>query len=149
MTNDPNPPGMPEPENPSPVGDAMADAKAAFNKAGFSTPSGMVALSGLILLGVEILFGVIFDEYGNGPALLGAAIAAVALYYASGTPDRTTSTTSLLRLLGWVIAGLVAFSLIYDLRNASDAYDEILDILGSLFTYAAGVLAFLGARAIK
>ncbi len=149
MTNDPNPPGMPEPESPSPVGDAMADAKAAFNKAGFSTPSGMVALAGLILLGVEILFGVIFDEYGNGPALLGAAIAAVALYYASGTPDRTTSTTSLLRLLGWVIAGLVAFSLIYDLRNASDAYDEILDILGSLFTYAAGVLAFLGARAIK
>lgn len=149
MTNDPNPPGMPEPDNASPVGDAMADAKAAFNKAGFATPSGMVALAGLILLGVELLFGVIFDEYGNNYTLLAAAIAAVVVFYGKGAYDRIAPAADLLKLIGMVIAGVVLIVLIYDLRYASSSYDEFVDILGSLFTYAAGVLAFLGARAIK
>ena len=145
MTNDPNPPGMTEPEDASPMGDAMADAKAAFNKAGLSTPVGMIALAGLIILGVEVLFGLIFNEYGHSYALLGAAIAAVALFYGRDAAQ----TGGLLRLVGWVIAGIVAFKLIYDLRSASAVYDEIIDILGALLTFGAGVLAFLGARAIK
>lgn len=149
MTNDPNPPGMTEPEDASPMGDAMADAKAAFNKSGFATPAGMVALAGLIILGVDILFGVILDEYSNSYALLAVAIAAVVVFYGKNAYDGIGSTAGMLKLLGMVLAGLVAFVLIYDLRYASSAYDEFVDILGSLFTYGAGVLAFLGARAIK
>lgn len=149
MTNDPNSPMSSESGEPSPVADAMADAKAAFNKAGFATPTGMVALAGLIILGVEILFGIIFDEFGNNYALLALAIAAVVVFYGKGAYDRIAPAADLLKLIGMVIAGVVAFVLLWDLRFASSAYDEILDILGSLITYGAGVLAFLGARAIK
>lgn len=149
MTHDPNPPGTPESEGASPMGDAMADAKAAFNKAGFSTPAGMVALAGLIILGVEVLFGVVFDEYSNTYALLALAIAAVVVFYGKGAYDRIAPSAVLLKLIGMVMAGVILFILIWNLRYASSAYDEFVDILGSLFVYAAGVLAFLGARAIK
>lgn len=154
MTYDPNEPGMPEsgmnqPEEASPVSDAMSDAKAAFNRAGFSTPSGMVGLAGLILLGVEVLFSIILEEYGINWALLAAAIVAVLVFYGKGAYDRIAPSADLLKLTGMVIAGLVAFTLIYDLRYASSNLDEITEILGGLFTYGAGVLAFLGARAIE
>ncbi len=149
MTNDPNPPGMPEPENASPVGDAMADAKAAFNKAGFATPSGMVALAGLILIGVEILFGLILEEYGINWALIAAAFVAVFVYYGKGAYNRIAPDDALLKLTGMVIAALVALHILYDLRYASSNLDDIPEILGALFTAGAGVLAFLGARAIK
>jgi hypothetical protein len=149
MTSDFNPPEAPEPEEASPVADAMADAKAAFNKAGFAAPAGMVALAGLILIGVELLFGVILEEYYINWALLGAAVVAVLVFYGKGAYDRIAPAPSLLKLTGMLIAALVAFTLIYDLRYASSELNELPEILGGLFTYGAGVVAFLGARAIE
>lgn len=154
MTYDPNEPeksesGMNQPEEASPVSDAMADAKAAFNRAGFSTPSGMVGLAGLILIGVEIIFGLIIEEYYINWALLAAAIVAVLIHYGKGAYDRIAASADLLKLTGMLIAVLVLFALIYDLRYASRDLNELPEILGGLLTYGAGVLAFLGARAIK
>lgn len=149
MTNDPNSPMTPESGEPSPVSDAMADAKAAFNRAGFSTPAGMVALAGLILIGVEILFSLILEEYGINWALIAAAFVAVFVYYGKGAYNRIAPDDALLKLTGMVIAALVALHIIYDLRYASSNLDDITEILGALFTAGAGVLAFLGARAVK
>lgn len=149
MTNDPNSPTTPEPEEQSPVADAMADARAAFNRAGFSTPTGMVALAGIILLGVEVIFSLILEEYGLNMALIAFALVAVLVYYGKGAYARIAPDGDLLKLTGMVIAALALLHLIYDLRYASSNLDEIAEILGGLFTYGAGVLAFLGARAVK
>jgi hypothetical protein len=153
MTGDSNPPDMPGPSpqpEPSPVTDAMADAKAAFDRAGFATPTGMVALAGLILIGVEVIFGLMLNEYYlDYPVLLGAGVAAVIIFYANGAYDRIGPAPDLLKLAGMVIAALGVFTLIYDLRFASSRLDEFPEILGALFTYGAAILAFLGARSIE
>ena len=149
MTNDPTSPGTPEPEDPSPVGDAMADARAAFTRAGFSTPTGMVALAGLILIGVDIVFGLLLADYPIEWALLAFALVAVFVYYGKGAYNRIAPDETLLKLTGMVMAALVGWLLLYDLRYASSSLDDIPEILGALFTAGAGVLPFLGARAIK
>ena len=107
MTNDPTSPGTPEPEDPSPVGDAMADARAAFTRAGFSTPTGMVALAGLILIGVDIVFGLLLADYPIEWALLAFALVAVFAYYGKGAYNRIAPDETLLKLTGMVMAALV------------------------------------------
>lgn len=154
MTSESNPPDLPgrdQPpiEEPSPVTDAIDDAKAAFNRAGFSAPSGMVALAGLILIGVEVIFGLILEEYYINWAVLLAAIAAVIIFYGKGAYDRVGPSGDLLKLTGYVLAALGAFVLVYDLRYASSNLDDLPEIIAALFTYGAFVLAFLGARSIK
>ncbi len=148
MTNDPNSPMSSESGEPSPVADAMADAKAAFNKAGFATPTGMVALAGLILLGVELIFGIMLREFSIGPWLL-PALLAVIVYYAKGNYDPIGPADKMLKLIGMLMAGIAVVSILNTLRSASVFFDEFADVLGYLLTWGASVLAFLGARAIK
>lgn len=162
MTSDSNPPDMPDqpsgmPPQPapdptpeaSPVTDAMADAKAAFSRAGFSTPTGMIALAGLILIGVEVIFGLILEEYYVEWAVLALGLAAVLIFYGKGAYDRIAPAPDLLKLTGMLIAALGLFTIIYDLRYAGSRLDDFAEIVGALLTYGAFVVAFLGARAIK
>ncbi len=154
MTSDSNPPEMPEQSRPpaaepSPVGDAVADARAAFNRAGFSSPMGMVALAGLILIGVEVIFGIILEQYYVEWVMLALGLAAVLVFYGKGAYDGIAPAPDLLKLTGMLIAALGVFALIYDLRYAGSRLDDFPEIVGALLTYGAAVLAFLGARAIK
>lgn len=154
MTSDSNPPDQPEQtppasQEPSPVGDAMADARAALDRAGFSTPSGMVALAGLILIGVELLFGLIIEEFYISNAVLLVAIGAALIFYGKGAFDRIGPAQDLLKLAGFLIAAMGLLDVIYDLRYASSALNEVPEIIGALIAAGAYVLAFLGARSIK
>lgn len=109
----------------------------------------MVALAGLILIGVDILFGLILEEWYIEWAVMLLAIAAVIIFSGKGAYDRIGPAQDLLKLTGYLIAALGAFGLVYDLRYASSRLNDIPEILGALLTYGASVLAFLGARAIK
>lgn len=162
MTSDSNPPDMPDqpsgmPQQPapdptpeaSPVTDAMADAKAALTRAGFTTPTGMIALAALILIGVEIIFGLIVEEFYISNATLLVAFAAVIIFYGKGAFNRIGPAPDLLKLAGYLIAALGLLDVIYDLRYASSNLNEVAEILGALFALGAYALAFLGARAIK
>ncbi len=161
MTSDSNPPDMPDqpsgmPPQPapdptpeaSPVTDAMADAKAAFSRAGFSTPTGMIALAGLIILGVELVFNIIMREFSTGPFLL-PAIVIVVIYYGKGVYDRIGPADTLLKLVGMVLAVIAVVSLLITLRSASALLRDVSNILGYLLVWGAALLAFMGARSIE
>jgi len=57
-------------EQTTPVAEAMADARAALSRKGFSSPTGMIALAALLLIGVEVLFGLILAAYWVNAAML-------------------------------------------------------------------------------
>ena len=90
-------PEMPEesgahspPAEQSPMSEGMqsaaSDAKAAIEKSGLSTPQGMVALGAFILIGVEVVFGLLLDDfYISTTALLLAIVAALIFMGRSGT----------------------------------------------------------------
>src|SRR5690554_4277449 len=113
MTYDPTSPSSPEPDESSPVADAMADAREAFNRSGFSTPTGMVALAAFVLIGVELIFNVIMSEYGIDWSLLALALLAVIVYFGKGAYDRVAPVDALLKLVGMLIASLVAFHILW------------------------------------
>ncbi len=150
MTSDSNPPDYPQ-DSPkdSPVDNAMADAKAAFQNAGFSTPEGMVALGGLILIAGWVIFDLFWREESLGSLPLTLAFVAVVLFFGKGTwTSGLASRPVLMKGIGWLLAFLGVVHLIWALRFIS-SYDDIGEILGLVVILAGYVVAFLGARAIK
>jgi hypothetical protein len=144
-------------EQTTPVAEAMADARAALSRKGFSSPTGMIALAALLLIGVEVLFGLILAAYWVNAAMLSVAVAVTFIYYAKGAYERIAHENALLKLLGMVMAVQAAFHILEVIRVSRSvplAFGAtgtlgIPQILALLFVAAAGVLAFLGAREIE
>jgi hypothetical protein len=135
---------------PEPMGTPAATPEAAVNPVQNllgSGGEGLVTLAGWVLIGTYIIFGLFINEYWIGWLTLLPAVLAVVLPRASFV-ERIASMPVLLKSIGYIIAILGLFTLIEDLRFATSAYDEFVDILGSLAAYAGFVLAFLGARSI-
>jgi len=154
MTSDSNPPEMPDRPAESGMSDAMSgamsDAKAAMGRAGFSTPQGMVAAGAILLLGVEILFGFILEDFYIANAVLVLAILALLIFMGmAATAEKIAPVPVVMKTLGYAIAIYGAIALVYDLRYIGDSLDEVSEVLGALVSYAGYVLAFLGARSIK
>jgi hypothetical protein len=145
--------GYPEPEQPpaaSPMSDAVSDAKAAMSPAGFSTGQGMVALGSLLLIGVEVVFGLILDDfYISTTALLLAVVAALIFLGRRRTAEKLASSAVLMKALGYLLAILGVFALVYDLRYASSSLDDFTEIIAALVSYGGFALAFMGARSIE
>ena len=154
MTSDSNPPEMPDRPAESGMSDAMSgamsDAKAAMDRAGFSTPQGMVAAGAILLLGVEILFGFFLEDFYIANAVLVLSIFALLIFMGmTATAGKIAPVPVVIKTLGYVIAIFGAIAVIYDLRYIGDALDEVSEVIGGLVSYAGYLLAFLGARSIK
>jgi hypothetical protein len=155
MTTPENPegPGQPTPD-PTPPAESMPPAapesKAAVSASGVGTPQGMVALGAFILIGVEVVFGLILDDfYISTTALLLAVVAALIFLGRSGTAAKLASVATVMKALGYLLAILGVFALVYDLRYASSALNEFTEIIGALAAYGGFALAFMGARSIE
>jgi hypothetical protein len=132
------------------MSDAMADAKGAIDSAGFSTPQGMVAAGALVLLAVEVVFGLILYDYFNSFVVLVLSVIAVLIFLGrTATAEKIGPVPAVMKALGYTLAIYGAWVLVYDLRDAGEAFDNAGDIIASLLSYAGYALAFLGARGIK
>ena len=161
MTSESTPPGMPESSpppapppaaqsTPSPMSEAMSDAKSAMDRKGFSTPEGMVALSVLVLLGVEVVFGLILEEHFNSFVLLVLSILALLIFMGrTATAEKLGPIPVIMKTIGYVIAIYGAIVFVYDLRDAVEIFDNFAEVLAAVLSYGAFVLAYLGARSIK
>jgi hypothetical protein len=108
---------------------------------------GLVTLAGWVLIGTYIVFGLFINEYWIGWLTLLPAVLAVLLPRA-GFAQKIAPLPVLLKSVGYIIAILGLFSIVEDLRFATSVFDEFVDILGTLASYAGYVLAYMGARSI-
>lgn len=137
----------PEPEMPEPAAEASASS---MSMGDFSTGQGMVALSGIILLAVWLIFEVITDDYGVATlTILLAAAAAILPRVNRASVEVYHSLSSLMKAIGYALAILGVVDIVGDLETS--AFSDIggLTLLAALLTYAAYVIAFLGARKIE
>lgn len=136
---------------PSPMQGAMSDAKTAMEKAGFTAPQGMVALGALILIGVEIIFGVILEDYflPDTVGLVLPTLAALIFFGRTATAEKFGGVPVVMKVLGYSMALFGVWVLIYDLRYPDDTLNEFPDLLGALLAYGGFALSYLGARSIK
>lgn len=146
MTDQPNTPDS-EGTEPDP-GQETPGADLAGTGGDFSSGEGMVALAGMIMLGVWLIFDVFLDDFGLSDLEFLLAVTAVVvprLNPAAVEKVNTVSTT--MKMTGYAIAIVGAFYVIRAIE--SGFYDDALTIIGALITYAAYAVAFLGARSIR
>lgn len=144
MTDQPH---TPESEGSSPDSSSEpAPAPAAGSD--FSSGEGMVALAGMIMLGVWLIFDVFLDEFGLSD--LEFLLAVIVVMVPRLDPDkveRFNAVAVIMKATGYAIAIVGAFYVIGAIE--SGFYDDALTIIGALITYAAYAVAFLGARSIE
>jgi hypothetical protein len=144
-------PGMETPEEPTPPGrhgDEHDDAKVMAGAGDFTSGEGLVAFAGIVIVVVWVIFSIIVAEYFIAWLMLALAVAAAVLPRLNrGTVEKFHPLPTLMKVIGYAIALIGVFALVEDLRF--DEFNDIGDILGGLVTYAACVMAFIGARQIK
>ncbi len=142
MTSASEPSAAPEETPPTPAGTGSSS--------GFGTPTGMVALGGLILIGTYLVFGLLLNDYWVGWIAMLLAISAVILTRVdSKSIEKLAPVPVLLKIIGYLLAMIGLLALIEDLRFPDGTLNEFPDVIGALADYAGYVIAFLGARSIK
>jgi hypothetical protein len=145
MTTDSEQPPTPEemPTTPSETDSGGTDS-------GFTSPTGMVALGGLVLIGTWVVFGVLLNDYWVGWLALLLSVISLLLLRANSTfVEKLAPVPVLTKIVGYLLAIIGLFVLIEDLRFADGTLNEFPDVVGALAAYAGYVIAFLGARSIK
>jgi hypothetical protein len=137
MANGSEPPAVPEKEPSS-------------TESTFSTPTGMVALGGVILVATYVIFGLLLNDYWVGWIAMTLAISAILLLRAGGSfVEKLAPVAVLAKTVGYLLAIVGLLVLVEDLRFFDNNLDEFPDVIGALASYAGYVIAFLGARSIK
>ena len=112
-----------------------------------SAGEGRVAVAGLIVFVVWLLFDVVFQIYGLNNVLAVLGIAAYVVPKVNEERFQPVPRSLLTKALGYSIAVFGVIELILDLRNGI-LFDGAA-ALGAVPGYLAYFLAFSGARAIK
>ena len=114
----------------------------------FTSGEGLVAFAGIVVVATWVIFDVLVADYGvNYIMLLLGVAAAVLPRLDRGTVEKLHPLPLSMKVIGFGIALIGLFALIEDLRFVG-SFDGVGVILGALATYAAAVMAFLGARQI-
>jgi len=140
----PPPPGVPPPPT-----TASATAGAATSMlAGLGQAEQLALLGAVLVLFVEIVFGLILEEYGSGDLSTVAAAAVVAAVWIHARGGRVPlGYATVIRVAGFVIAVVAVVSLVNEVRGG--VFDRIADILGGLGYYAGAALMAIGAWTIR
>jgi hypothetical protein len=104
----------------------------------------MVMVSGVLILGVYVIFGLIANEWYPSFLSVVAATFAVILPRVTSVGSGISGST-LLKITGYVIAVSGLWDFVFALRFGCGG---LVDVTGWLLLAAAAVLAFVGARAI-
>lgn len=139
---DPPPPAMGDPVEEHDTDTVLAGA------GDFTSGEGLVAFAGILIIAVWLIFSIIVSEYFISWLMLSLAVAAAVLPRLDRSKvEQLHPLPLLMKVIGFAIALIGVFALFEDVRF--EEFQDIGDILGGLATYAAAVMAFLGARQIK
>lgn len=149
MTDESYPPGDEAPDTPEQMpADEHDTAKILEGAGDFTSGEGLVALAGIIIVAVWLVFGILTTEYFVYHVLLLLGIvAAVAPRLDRAKVERFHPLPDIMKIVGYGIAimGVVAFA--EDARFG--VYDEVWAVFGAVITYIAAMAAFIGARQIE
>lgn len=114
----------------------------------FSSGERTVALAGILLLLVWLIFEVIAADYFV--STVGVILAITAIVVPRLNPEdveKVHRVNVVMKVVGYGIALNGVTEIIDDIRF--DAYDEFTAVIGAFAAYAAYAMAFFGARSIK
>jgi hypothetical protein len=113
----------------------------------FTSGEGLVALSGIVLLLIWLIFDVFLDDYGLPLFELLVAVAVVVVpRLKKETVETIHPVAVIMKVGGYTLAAIGAFAVISAIE--SGFYDDASTIIAALLSYAAYAMAFLGARQI-
>lgn len=114
----------------------------------FSSGEGLVALAGIVLLVVWVVFDLLVDNYGfDNLIAVVAAAAAIVPRLDRETVERVHSLPVIMKVLGWTLVLLGIVEIILDIRFA--VFDDFGIVIAALISYAGYAMAFMGARSIE
>ncbi len=137
---------------PDPIGESEAvdliPEEESPEEADFTSGEGLVALAGIIILAVWIIFEVIAKNYSVTTLAIVLALLAVVLPRIKREEvEKIQQLPILMKVIGY---GLVAVGIVEVIDDISyGVYDSIFGVIGALLAYAAYVMAFMGARSIE
>jgi hypothetical protein len=134
-------PTVPGPEDPQPITPTPATSTPSLGGMSGET---MVMVSGILVLGVYVIFGLIANEWYPSFISVVAATFAVILPRVTSVGSGISGST-LLKITGYVIAVAGLWDFVFTLRFG---WGGFVDVVGWLLLAASAVLAFIGARAI-
>lgn len=146
-TDEPSAPEEGQPATPEP---ATEEASASPMSMGdFTSDQGMVALGGLILIAVWLIFDVIIEEYGvPREALLLAATAVILPRLNRESVATVHPLPILMKMIGYGLGLLGVFVIVEEVVGGVLGGDAGT-VIGALLAYAGYVVAFMGARSIE
>jgi hypothetical protein len=105
----------------------------------------LVMISGILILGVYVIFGLIADQWY--PSFLSVVAATFAIILPRvGSVGSGLSGATLLKITGYVIAVAGLWDFVFTLRFG---WNGFVDVVAWLLLGVAAVLAFVGARAVS
>ena len=146
-TNEPPLPEWGQPSMPEPA--AEEASKSPMSMSDSSTGQGMVALGGLILIAVWLIFDVIIGGYSvPRVALLLAGTAAILPRLNRDAVESVHPLPTLMKTIGYGLALLGVFVIVEEVVGGVLGRDAGT-VIGALLAYAGYVVAFMGARSVK
>lgn len=114
----------------------------------FTSGEGLVALAGIVLLAVWLLFDVILDDFGVGILELSLAVLVVAAPRINrDAVEAVHRLPVIMKAAGYAIAVVGAIHIVGDLEDGF--FEGISTIIAALIVYVAYAMAFIGARSIE
>ena len=138
-------PGDGEPPEPEEI---VTDDGLTTDTSGFSSGEGMVALAGIILIGVWLIFEVLTRQYSL--TTLAIVLGAAAAIIPRMNPESVANimpVSAVMKILGYALVLVGVIEVVTDIRIG--IYDSPMSVLGALIAYGAYGLAFMGARQIE
>ena len=114
----------------------------------FSGGEGTVALAGIILVVVWLIFDVIADQYSLATVaiVLGAA-AAILPRINRDSVAKVMPLAVAMKVIGYALLLVGIVEIVTDIET--DSYDSLMGVIGALAAYAAYAFAVVGARSIE
>ena len=124
------------------------DGVAAEPQTDFTSGEGLVAMAGIVLLLVWLIFEIIASEYfiSNLGVML-AITAALVPRLDQSDVEKVHRRAVIMKVVGYALVLNGVIEIVDDVRF--DAYDSVMAVIGALAAYAAYAMAFFGARSIK
>ena len=128
--------------------DTAEASVAEASSADFSSGEGMVALAGLIIIGVWLIFEVLTRQYSltTFAIVLGAGAALIPRMSPEAVA-KIMPVPAVMKVLGYALVLVGVIEVVTDIRIG--IYDSPMAVLGALIAYGAYGLAFMGARQIE